>query len=200
MTWIDKPKFRLSAKLLLNDFSIILLSLSTEPWLLISQDHSSLVFWILLASKFLNLTRSNNCASISPTKNFNNFSTISCSFLNKKSTKKKVSNGLVGIKSTNRIVSFFIKIYWLFLRNYIGENYGELCYDYFITGALVRISSISYHLYNQYSSITSAWWEMSMEFIFLSKLTNNGRQFKEVKEATFSAYFHFKERLWEYRT
>ena len=138
MTWIDKPKFRLSAKLLLNDFSIILLSLSTEPWLLISQDHSSLVFWILLASKFLNLTRSNNFASISPTKNFNNFSTISCSFLNKKSTKKKVSNGLVKISFLFKFIDFF----WEIIS---AKNYGELYYDYFITGASVLISSILYH-------------------------------------------------------
>merc|ERR1711941_195176 len=54
---------------------------------------SSLGAWISLVSKFSDSTRSNNCASTSPTKNSNNFSTTSCSFLNKKNTRKKVSNG-----------------------------------------------------------------------------------------------------------
>merc|ERR1712066_641767 len=54
---------------------------------------STSVASILQVSKFSVSTPSNNCASISPTKNSNNFSTTSCSFLNRKNTRKKVSTG-----------------------------------------------------------------------------------------------------------
>merc|ERR1712061_841064 len=58
---------------------------------------SSSVVSILPVSKFLVSTPSNNWASTSPTKNSNNSSTTSCSFLNKKNTKKKVLNGPLSI-------------------------------------------------------------------------------------------------------
>merc|ERR1712117_819481 len=70
-------------------------SLKTVTKLLPPNFHepSSSVVSILPVSKFLALTPSNNCASTSPTKNFNNFSTTICSFLNRKNTRKKVSTG-----------------------------------------------------------------------------------------------------------
>merc|ERR1712066_238749 len=58
-----------------------------------SHEPSSSVVSILPVSKFSVSTPSNNCASTSPTKNFNNSSTTICSSLNRKNTKKKVFTG-----------------------------------------------------------------------------------------------------------
>merc|ERR1719204_1776231 len=77
----------------LNVFSTGFVSISTKPSQPPSQETFSLVFWILLVSKSLTSTPSNNFASTTLTKNSNSFSITTCSFSNRKPTRRKVLTG-----------------------------------------------------------------------------------------------------------
>merc|ERR1711879_247694 len=87
----------LSSRVSSKDFSTGSPRTVTKLSLLALHVLSTSVASILPVSKFSVSTPSNNCALTSPTKNSNNFSTTSCSFLNKKNTRKKVSNGPLSI-------------------------------------------------------------------------------------------------------
>merc|ERR1712223_1129875 len=86
----------------------------TKLWPLNSHEPSSSVVSILPVSKFSVSTPSNNCASTSPTKNFNNSSTTICSFLNRKNTRKKASTGKPSISVWIwLLVSNLLKSQWV---------------------------------------------------------------------------------------
>uniref|UniRef100_A0A8D8LMQ8 Uncharacterized protein n=1 Tax=Cacopsylla melanoneura TaxID=428564 RepID=A0A8D8LMQ8_9HEMI len=65
----------------------------TKPWTPNRSVNTLSEYWILPGSKSSISMDLNNFVSTLPTKNFNNSSTITCSFLNKKNTPGKELNG-----------------------------------------------------------------------------------------------------------